>query len=225
MNIASIFLFACLTFFTSLSNGAVITTYTDRGMFLANAGSTITETFNAIQSADFRTSPYDFGVFTAAGGGSSQLDFNQLVSNPSNYSVDGSPLLHLITRVDENGNVLADVTFVFDQAITAFGGDFVEFNNGTPRSYIRVADTRVDPPIFTLNGYHFYGFISDVPFTTLAFSGIYIQGQADQFRLDNLTFSYETPSRDVSSVPLPPTLLLFLSSFIGSCILRVRRTL
>jgi len=117
---------------------AAIVEYTSRATFLASAGATTTETFDAVTiDSQFRTQAFNIGPFAITGFGANQGAFN--VTNPTPsvantiYNVNLSPFVLGITDVDTG------FTITFNSAITAFGADFRGFNNLdiVPRSVSR----------------------------------------------------------------------------------------
>lgn len=200
---------------------AAIVEYTSRANFLASAGPTTTETFDAVAiDSQFRTQSFNLGPFAIAGFGPNQDTLN--VINPSSaaifdYNVNLTPYVLGETSVGTG------FTITFSSAIKAFGADFRGFNNldYVPRSVVSVDGNNLSPPVVPGNNdASFFGFTSDTAFTAVTFmrNPDYDRvGSSDGFGMDNLTYS------GVSAVPEPSTWAMIMLGFAGMGLMAYRR--
>jgi hypothetical protein len=208
---------------SAIPASAAFLDFTNRDAFLASAGTTSTETFDAVAiDSQFRTQPVNVGSFTLTGVGTNQDPDN--IINPSgmsNYNVNGSSFVLGITNVSASG-----FTLTFESPIHSFGADFRGFNNfdTANRSLIFVNGTALSPPVVSTNtDLSFFGFVSDDPFTTVSIlrDPDYLRpDSSDVFGMDNVTFA------EVSAVPEPSTWAMMILGFaaIGAMTYRKRQT-
>lgn len=196
---------------SALPASAEIVEFTTRGSFLASAGITTTETFDAVTAdSQFRTQTVNLGSFSLAGFGPNQGAFNVVNPTPASiYNVNTSAFVLGITDVDSG------ITITFNSAITAFGADFRGFNNFdsvAQRSIILVNGNSLSSPVVAANSdTSFFGFTSDTPFTTVTImrNPGYFRDASDAFGMDNVTFA------EVSAVPEPSTWAMMILGFAG----------
>lgn len=190
---------AIVTLTAAVPATAALVTYTDRASFLAAAGPVTTETFNsAAEETSFQTAPLVYGPLSVQGYGD-QLDRNFVDIPPHQFpefSVDGSTNLNAFVMVG------GGLVFTFASPITAWGADFAAFQNDLIRSTITAGGVTVTPLAQFGNTGRFYGFISDVAFTTVTFAGV----QNDGFAIDNVSFAGGT-------VPEPASWAMLIAGF------------
>ena len=167
----------------------------------------------------------DFASFELASGGALQFDdFSDTSFNGVSITTNqaGSAFLtggQLRGRPTPAGTTL---TFTFDSPITAFGGDYDlgPGGNGTGLRFVldgnEIVSEELGAPYVG-----FWGFVSDLSFTTVTVEAGSGPGIAETHLFDNLTYSFALPA----PVPLPAGLVLLLSalcSFAG--LRRIKRT-
>lgn len=198
MRLLPIFL-ATATLITAVPVSAALTVYTTRASFLAATGPVTTETFNgATIEASFQSSPVVFGPLSVQGYGD-QLDRNFVDIPPYQFlgfDVDGTTNLNAF--VTEGGGLV----FTFASPITAWGADFAAFQNDVIRSTITAGGVTVTPPAQVGSTGSFYGFISDVAFTTVTFAAV----RNDGFSIDNVSFGG-------GAVPEPASWAMLIAGF------------
>lgn len=180
---------------TGTSHAALVS-YTDRVAFESASGSILKEDFESFSTdTAFHGTSIDLGDFSISMVGAPQgsnynfIDVVPLASSESN--VNGSNDLSVFTNHDSINNSLI---FTFGSAITSFGSDFASFNDNVNRTQIIVDSVILSVPV---NPGSFFGFTSDIAFTTITFKGL----NYDVYGMDNITYSSTT-------VPEPTSLAL-----------------
>ena len=187
----------------SAANAAVIQEFSDRTAFTTAAGAPLTnETFSSfIADTPFHTTPLDIGLFTISMTGSPPKFFGNkidVVPIDGSFGVDGTNTMGVFTRPGQS------LILTFESPIFAFGADFYDWNDDLLRTDVIVGGADVlSPPIDTTSPPRFYGFISDMPFTTVEFRGL----ENDVYGMDNLAFGGAYVG--VPPVPEPGTLAIF----------------
>jgi hypothetical protein len=206
---------------STLPSAAAFVEFTARADFVAAAGAATTETFDGIAvDTPFSRQSVNVGAFTLTGFGPNQTVRNVINPAPApinqTYNVNGSSFVFAVTDVD-TGFVIT-----FSSAITAFGADFVGFNNFAslnPRSFIVVNGIELSAPVVPGNADgSFFGFISATPFTEISFirnPGL-TPGNLDAFGMDNVTFA-------TGAVPEPSTWAMMMFGFAGLGFMTYRR--
>ena len=112
------------------------------------------------------------------------------------------------------GNNAGDrTTYTFNTATTAFGGDFdlSPRGNGNGLRFVLDGSEIVSQEIGApYTG--FWGFVSDLSFTSVTVEAGSGSGRAETHNFDNFSFGLAAP---VAPVPLPAGLLLMLSALFG----------
>lgn len=190
---------AIVTLTAAVPATAALTTYTDRASFLAAAGPVTTETFNsAAEEASFQTSPVVFGPLSVQGYGD-QLDRHFVDIPPSQFpefNSDGTTNLSAFVTIG------GGLVFTFASPITAWGADFAALQNDIFRTIIIAGGVTLTPPVKAGNVRSFYGFVSDVAFTTVTFAG----STGDGFSIDNVSFGG-------AAVPEPASWAMLIAGF------------
>ena len=185
------------------ARAAVIGTFTTRAAFDAATSSTQMEDFNEFRAdLAFHTTPVDVGPFTLSLGifeSSIQRDSNRNkidvppVAFPV-FNVDGSPIVNVLTSWTGDS-----IRLTFDEPITAFGADFANMNTpvsfapGIARTHIFLDGVdSVVPPNTVESEVRFFGFVTDLPFTELAFDAPNTN-VSNGFGMDNVSFGFGAP--------------------------------
>lgn len=121
--------------------------------------------------------------------------------------------------IDQGNN--PDTNFVFDNAVVAFGGDFDLAGPGGQGTNIAIqtaggATSVVPVEIPSTTAGTFWGFISDMAFSSVLFSEGSRTANVETYHLDNLTTG-------ASPVPLPAGLPLLLAGLGGMALVRRKR--
>ena len=158
----------------------------------------------------------DVAAFDLATGGNLNMeDFSDTTFENVSISTNtaGSAFLtngQLRARPTPGGTTL---TYVFDSPTTAFGGDFDLSPGGAGNGLRFVLDgSEIVSEEIGAPYVGFWGFVSDLPFTTLVVEAGSGPGIAETHLFDNLSFGVAAP---VAPIPLPAGLLLLLSALIG----------
>lgn len=193
---------------------AAFTVFDDRSDFLAATLQTDTETFDS-QPHDmpFHTVDLDVGPFTLSmtEGADTVWNFADVPAFVSTAThVNGTAHLMVFT---DFGDAL---TFSFDHAITAFGADFRQLNDGYTRTLAYVNGQTLDIPVVSGGQMlSFFGFASDTPFTSVSFRGV----ANDVYGIDDVTFG---AALRVPAVPEPGSVALLSLGLAGVAIARRR---
>lgn len=196
------------------ANAAIISTFTDRTAFDA-VTTTSLETFNSIVSeVPFHTTPLDVGPFTLSMTGSPNTNpaRNKIDIPPAEFGVfdvDGTNIANVLTF---NGDSLF---LTFDTAITAFGLDLADFNDGGLRTQIVVGLDTLTPAVTGGSAVRFFGFTSDTAFTSVEFRSVINDG----YGFDNVAFGGGSVA-----VPEPGVLAMLGIGLVGLGFLRRRKT-
>ena len=193
---------------------ATVISYTDRPAFEAAAGSTSSESFDSFAvDTSFQVGALDAGAFSISmtgapeGGSYNQIDVPPLVSPESD--VNGTAHMRVFTDDSPQANLV----ITFDEAITAFGADFRSLNDVIARTQIEAAGQTLLTPLSESSGLlTFFGFVSDVAFTSVTFTGL----ANDVYGIDDVTWS-------TASVPEPGILGLLGAGLVGLALTRRRR--
>ena len=115
-------------------------------------------------------------------------------------------------------------TWSFSSAVTAFGGDFNLAEPGGPGMGLLVtmsdgSQTYVSPSEISRNTNGFWGFVSDLAFTSVTLLAGTQSGVAETYNLDNLVFG------NVAAVPEPETYALMGIGLLGLLAARKKRFL
>jgi hypothetical protein len=168
---------------------AATTIYTDRAAFdLATGG--------GLNFEDFSDATFDDTTITTNAPGSVFLTGGQLRARPTPVALGGSNL-----------------QFAFNSPTTAFGGDFDLSPGGSGNGLRFVLDgneivsQEIGAP-FT----GFFGFVSDLSFSTVTVESGVGPGIAETHLIDNLSFGLAAP---VAPIPLPAGLPLLLSGLLA----------
>jgi hypothetical protein len=192
---------AAATLTASLSQPAVaasFTKFTDRAAFLGAAGAVGSEDFNSITSDTVIGSGLDLGAFKLVDQRSAVTPGRAVVDAPP--VIAGSPNGTSYVRLSAYQSSLYSgfLVFEFDEAITAFGADWVSGNSGLVSLKLLGADLSQ-----YVNGDGFFGFVSDTPFTRLE---IHAQaGTGTTISLDNALFS------QTAAVPEPASWAMMIA--------------
>jgi len=193
----------------SANADAAITTYTDRTSFEAAAGAITFEDFESfVVDAPFHTSAVDVGDFTLSMTGLPSTAYNFIDIAPPETpetNVNGSTNMRVFT----DDSPLSNLIFEFDTAMTAFGADFRSINDTIVRTQLIVGSDIVALPVAASSGlFSFFGFSSDIAFTSITFEGL----ANDVYGIDNVSYS----------IPEPATVLLLGLGGLG--LLRRRKS-
>ena len=168
---------------------AATTIYTDRAAFdLATGGS--------LDFEDFSDATIENVTLSTNAPGSVFLTDGQLRARPTPAALGGTNL-----------------EFGFASPITAFGGDFdlSPAGNGNGLRFVldgtEIVSQEIGAPF---DG--FFGFVSDLSFTTITVESGSGPGIAETHLIDNLSFGLAAP---VAPIPLPAGLPLLLSGLLG----------
>ncbi len=185
---------------------AATMTYTDRGTFEAAAGSFDTENFQGVaEGTSTNNSSVDVGDFSVIANSGLGSGWNHIGTGAIN-NVNSTRQLHAGLMSGET------LVFTFDTAINYWGADFMGLNDGVRRSVIDDGtDSYLSPIIPQQNS--FFGFYSDVAFTTITFTG---QSSSEGVGMDNVTYAS-------ASVPEPTTIALLGLGMIGLAGAEARR--
>ena len=174
-----------------VASGQVVT-YTDRTAFVAASAPLAVETFDEFTG----TNPIGSGPFPVSGAFSllPVRSTDSIRLDSPTYNVNGTEFLYVALDTRNSLILPSSLTFTFNTAITSFGADFRNLNNGdgsNGRTFAIVGGTTINPlppePAFL-------GFISSTPFTTVTFELDRLG--SDGFGIDNVTFN-------ASAVPEP----------------------
>jgi hypothetical protein len=190
---------------------ATFTVFTDRALFDAAAGATSSENFNSVVGEpSFNGSDLTVGDLTLRNDNTISRGYiDQPPAEFSVFNIDGTANANIFTDTNRS------FTLGFSSAITAFGADFGGMNDGLQRSVFNVLGDDIFAPIQSGNTVQFFGFISDMAFSSLSIFDVNDEG--DGFSMDNV--SYGTT---IAPVPLPAGGLLLLSALGGIAALRRR---
>jgi len=200
------FIFSIITLFFSLKiNANIITTTTFESFKNAAPSELLNETFNSYTTDIQLTNNLSiFDNFTISLVGTEEslianlIDANPFVHGP--FDIDNSTYLFLKTR--PNTSVVID----FNNPITQFGAIFRGIQNASERMEFIIGDETVSPTIDPQNDItRFLGFSSSTPFDK-----IILQSKnelIDGFGMDNIYFN-------PTLIPLPTSIIFFLSSFL-----------
>ncbi len=198
----SLFIITCVFILGASNANATLITYTDRTSFETAAGTTTVEDFQSfVVDTPFHTTPVDVGDFTLSMIGSPNTSYNYIDIGPpasAETNVNGTTNMRVFT----DNSPSFDLIFTFDTAITAFGADFANINDDILRTRLLVGSEIATPPINPYPFVSFYGFTSDVAFTSITFEGL----ENDVYGIDNVTYS---------PIPEPTTMLLLGTGLIG----------
>lgn len=192
---------------SSTASAALVTPYTDRTLFQAAAGATVTEDFNSVAvGTSFIGTPLDLGGFTLE---RTISDFGPLPTGiiddgTGAFNVNGTNFASVQTAT-----FIGDLVLNFDAPIFAFGLDLKGFNDLVLRTSIWL-DGEAYPGLTTEpadSPFRFLGFTSDTSFTSITF--LANEGDGDAFGIDNIEYS------TVSAVPVPAAAWLFGSAILG----------
>jgi len=171
------------------------TSFTDRVSFVAASGATSVQDFESqTVGTDLRAAPIDLGDFSMAVVSVFGLDFN-IISNSSLNAPNATIFAHMGLGDGET------FTLTFDSAIKAFGADFGGLNDDLQRSQFEVFGETILAPVQVGQVQGFFGFVSDVAFTSLIIRG---RAETEGAGIDNITYH-------VAPVPLPASLPLLLA--------------
>jgi hypothetical protein len=172
-DISRISLVALLAFIAPLTARATITTYTDRGAFMAalGGGTSTTETFDTAMS------------FVVGDNFYHGIDFRVTGSTAGGNGISGG-----ILNGDEFTNTSID--YLFPTPIFALGADF---NGARTSSGFNWIINGISTPIFSSSpGTGFFGIISSDPFTLVDVNGG--ASPNELYSLDNFTSGVPEPS-------------------------------
>ena len=166
---------------------ASLSSYTDRTTF---DGVVVLQTIEDFESyatdTPFHSSVVDVGDFTLSMSGAPDTSsYNYIDIAPaatSESDVNGSTNMRVFT----DGAASANLTFLFDAPIKAFGADFRSLNDQINRTELVIGSDVLSLPVTTGTGlFTFFGFTSDTAFTSVTFKGL----QNDVYGVDNVTYS------------------------------------
>ena len=166
-------LLALIAFIAPLTADATITTYTDRGAFMAalGGGPSTTETFDTAMSFMVGDNFYH------------GIDFRITGTTPGSNSISGG-----ILNGDEFTNTSID--YLFPTPIFALGADF---NGARTSSGFNWIINGISTPIFSSSpGTGFFGIISSDPFTLVDVNAG--ASPNELYSLDNFTYGVPEPS-------------------------------
>jgi len=199
---------AMALFLSVTSANAAVMFFNDQAAFnLATTGIAFTVDPFSNDIADADSITFDSGVISTNIGGN-RLSIDNLVSG-GNYE----------NEVDGDGSVASlSITWTFPSAVTAVGLDYLgidsDATNITVDGVTRALRESADGDPFT----GFFGFTSTTPVSSVTFD-TFSPFISDGFRFDNLQFG----AASAVSVPVPATLLLFLSGLLGLGIVSRRK--
>lgn len=186
---------------------AGLTAFDDRSSFLAATLQTQTATFDGwIKDTGFHSSAVDVGGFTLSMTAGASDVYNFIDAPPAkSIATDINGSTHLMVFTDTG----VDLTFSFDQPITAFGADFKGINDAFERTLLSAGGQFATVPGDPLNlQLTFFGVTSDTPFSSLTFHGV----RNDIYGIDDVTFG--TALR-VPAVPEPGSMLMLSLGLAG----------
>jgi hypothetical protein len=197
-----------LSLLATSSSSAVFTAFTDRASFVAALTSFSVEDFNGVVGEpSFNGQDLTIGDITLR---NDSVTRNGFVDQPPLVSgVAGTTNIWLFSDNDP----VARVLFTFASPITAFGAEFFDFNDFFQRSVFEVLGETITPPVQSGITAQFFGFPSDMPFTSVTIAGL----ANDSFSADNVTYG------SVNPIPLPAPALILLSALGGLTVLRRAR--
>lgn len=180
--------------------GATIVTFSDRITWQAAAGATTLDDLNDLATAasPVSTGSIDAGDFTIRNTGTFLTVFGASI-------IDGTIAGNVSTSA-RNGLI-----FEFDDAISAFGLDLLNWNDDILRTEVFADSQPVPVTVQDGPGERFFGLTSSDAFTAVSFEGISgVSGDAWTF--DNVAYSGVTSS---ITVPVPATLALLVLGLLG----------
>ena len=183
------------------AEAATVAVFTDRTAFLAALASFETEDLNGVGAdISFNGADATVGALTFRNDNGTSLGEvdapDPEVQFPGSFDIDGTTLANFFVGFDS-------ATIALAEEVTAFGADWASLN-GTGSQIFSAGGAEISPaPASAANGViQFYGFISDMPFSTVTISGV--QNEGDGFSGDNFVFG-------AAVVPLPASLPLLLT--------------
>jgi hypothetical protein len=208
---------------------AATATFNDVSTFLAAAGTTTQETFDALPAGtDYSEGVnYSFTGFSmsyAQGSGSSDMGVGiRSGTTQSDANINGSNQLAWgeDTITNGSGSIGPVLTFSFGPGASAFG--FFWGDNDSTDSYsVTIAGTEyTDPPFAGVSpsqGTGFWGIVSDTPFTTAVFETERRGGFVGDMGMDDVYVS-----GSVAPIPLPAAGWMLLAGLGGLGVLRRRQ--
>lgn len=207
---------AILATVAATSARAEFTVFDDRTEFLAATLQTATESFDGwVKDTGFHTNAVDVGAFTLSMTPGAGTIYNLIDAPPQkSNSTNINGTTHLMVFTDTG----IDLTFSFDQPITAFGADFKGINDEFERTQFSADGSFITVPGEPVNlQLTFFGFTSDTPFDSLTFHGV----RNDIYGIDDVTFG--TALR-VPAVPEPGTMAMLGLGLAGVAMARRRAT-
>ena len=187
-----------LAVYAQVTFGAVVQ-YDSKQQYLANAGSTQTETFNGFNAdVSFQTDEIDIGAIHLKGFGSQQQVFNYVdagIPIITGLSLNGTTQVTALTSSPDTG-----FSILFESPVSSFGADFLSLQapGNLLRTYIIVAGETLTPPLQATNALTFFGFISSTPFTEVRFVNANNPSVIDIFAMDNASFTPAVPEQSSS---------------------------
>ena len=212
----TIALSAILAILAGTSARAEFTVFDDRAEFLAATLQSTTESFDSwVKDTGFHTNAVDVGAFTLSMTPGAGTIYNLIDAPPQkSNSTNLNGTTHLMVFTDTG----IDLTFSFDQPITAFGADFKGINDEFERTLFSAGGVFITVPGEPVNlQLTFFGFTSDTPFDSLTFHGV----RNDIYGIDDVTFG--TALR-VPAVPEPGSMAMLGIGLAGVAAARRRAT-
>jgi len=223
------FKLACVTAAALLAassvSAATFNTFTDRSAFNAATGVVQIEDFNSFDTGGAVDTDNSFnGQDLTVGDLTIRNDSNNagrgLIDIPPHifgiFSVDGTANANFVVNKDFNSVVLT-----FANAVTAFGADFAALNNADELSVeFEVNGERISPPVQGETNVQFFGFTSDMAFTSVSLVGASETSPFDGFAGDNITFG---AALEATVVPLPAPAGLLVAALAGMFFVRRRK--
>ncbi len=215
------FNFTCVSALVILAassvSAATFNTFTDRSAFLAATESVQTEDFNGFEGeASFNGQDLVIGDLTIRNDVGNQA--RGLIDIPPHifniFNVDGTANANFVVNKDFN-----EVVLTFAEPITAFGADFAALNNDEVATEFEVLGQRIAPPVQNGTTVQFFGFTSDMAFSTVSLVGASATSAFDGFAGDNFVFGEATQA---TVVPLPAPAALLIAALTGLFFVRRR---
>ncbi|MEQ9409463.1 MAG: PEP-CTERM sorting domain-containing protein [Fuerstiella sp.] len=189
--------FALLFLPTSIVDAGFVT-YSNRAAWESTVGNHSTEDFNSFTvDTPFHTNAVDVGDFSLSMTGDPGTVRNKIdVPNlwDSSFNIDGTNVASVFLKTGDS------LFLIFDAAIVSFGAEFAALNDSVRRVDIVVAGEVFTPPVTAASQVRFFGFTSDVSFTSVELRGVGTFN--DGFSLDNVSFSEQAPVPEPASLAM-----------------------